>query len=332
MVACMLIVCLTFSQYVHCYNQVNKSTSQQGQQVNKSTSNMDHFLKRTYSGAFHGACGPLDGSRCSYTTSNGHQCFNYSKTEYNGAKLCNVHLNTVKAEEECCICLCPKDKPGMRIKLACGHHHHISCLGQMEEITCPICRTEMNAAECSKIFTPTRAKPLMDRVFGMNGTKQKMIFGIISDMITYLEGIDDKEEVDIFKSYISNYFSGTRFLNEARNEGIITESAGNIMYDWVDVMHGAIFHIRRYGTYNGFNLASNGGTIISWDSAAPPPSHTPPVITNGPVPFVPQAMNLPPPVNTNAPLMGYANPWPTAPVPYSPTIRSPSPVMRWWAH
>jgi hypothetical protein len=254
--------------------------------------------------------------------------------------LCNIHLNTVKAEEDCCICLCPKDKPYLRIKLVCGHYHHIACLAQMNEITCPICRTEMNGAECSKVFTATKAKPLMDRVFDMSGAKQKVVFGLIEDMIKYVEGLTDEvhipgdtNEIDVFKSYMANYFTGITILKETG----VSDSAPDMIYDWVDVMHGAFFHIKRYGTYAGFHLVSNGGTMISWDSAPPLPPNAPQepyaavITTSGPEPT---PMNLPPPVNINASMVNYAPVWqppPPPPPPYSPTVLSPSPVMRWWA-
>jgi hypothetical protein len=282
--------------------------------------------------------------KCNHPTPAGFTCSNYAKHNYNGKYYCNVHLNTVKAEEECCICLCPKDNPGQRIKLGCGHFHHTACLGKMMDPNCPICRTNLTPGECSKVFTPTKVKPMFDRVFSMSGDKQKAAFGIINDLIGYIDNIDVQDELDVFKSYMSNYFTGMRMLNQAHENGLRDKPA-DMMYDWVDVMHGAFNHINRFNTYTGFTLVSEG-TLVSWASHTPYLANqfpqdprrvlvpTAPQVPYMPVPQAPMAPQVPmgPPIAPQAVMVPFAHVVVPNDGMYVDMPRSPSPSIPWWSH
>jgi hypothetical protein len=203
----------------------------------------------------------MDNLKCGFLTSRGFPCPNYCKHIYNGTALCNVHLNTIKANEECCICLSPMCNPLTRIKLACGHYHHIHCLGKMVNHSCPVCIQELTPSECHRVFYEPKVKPLIDRVFSMNGRKQRVAFGLMGDIINYIDSIGNTDEIDVFRSYTGSYFTGMRIL---RNAGI-NERPGDIMFDWVDIMAGAFSHIHQYHTYAGFQLEVRG-LVASWSS------------------------------------------------------------------
>jgi hypothetical protein len=243
--------------------------------------------------------------KCSFKTSAGFPCPNYSKHFYDGQNVCNVHLNYIKANDDCPICISPMDNVYLRIKLSCGHYFHNSCLGKCIDITCPICRHEMTSYERAKIFIPEKVIPAYNKVFNMSSNKQAFIIDFMNTLIDNVNDMD-YEEVDVFKAYSANYFQAIHTFKEAANR-ITNEKPTDMMFDWIDITSAAAYHIRNYGTYSGFNINLNN-TMASWTSADP----------NTNLPRMPPRSNAPSPV------------FPYISNSYTPA--APSPVQPWYMH
>lgn len=254
--------------------------------------------------------------KCCFKTSAGFPCPNYSKHFYEGQNVCNVHLNYIKANDDCPICISPMDNIYLRIKLSCGHYFHTSCLGKCVDITCPICRHEMTSYERTKVFIPEKVIPAYNKVFTMSGSKQALVFDFMNAFIDNVNDMDS-EEVDVFKAYSANYFQAMHTFKEAASRNP-PDKATDMMFDWIDITSSAAYHVRNYGTYQGFALQLNGN-MASWSS------------TN---PYVQQfqQQRQPPRSNAPSPVFPYINPVsPTAPA-MDRVITTPSPVQQWYMH
>lgn len=216
--------------------------------------------------------------RCSFVNVHGFTCPNYMKHTYNGKDVCNVHLNTLKANGECIICLTPMDTPVLRIKLACGHYFHTDCLGQCVKMECPLCRREMLPEEKKRVFTPTRIIPLFETVFNMGTSRQTIIFDMVRELIEVSTTMTDNE-VDIYRAFNDCFRRGMSILN---NSSILSEPT-TIMFDWMTAMGSAFNHLATYGTYNGFMLQSNHSMLLS-GSHPPTPLQVVPLRSNAPSP------------------------------------------------
>jgi hypothetical protein len=266
-------------------------------------------------------------------TAKGSPCSNIAKNNYNGKLLCNVHLNTTKANEECPICLTPMDSIIKRIKLACGHYFHIDCLGECEKVECPLCRSELTTRERCKIYFPTKVAPIFQRVFTMSGEKQKAIMGVLEELVDKVE-VMDNSDMDVFRAYNSNFFYAMDTINASP---FINDNPSVVIYDWVDVMRGGIGHVGRYGTYEGMFFNSSR-SMLSWESYNPyqmvqTPPPPPPVV---PIPGAPLRGN---PRDPRIYPQFYIPPPP--PPPPTPTFdvyeeeeyereMAPSPVLPWY--
>jgi hypothetical protein len=254
--------------------------------------------------------------KCSFMTAKGKSCPYSAKNSYNGKPLCNIHLNTTKANEDCCICLSPMDDIMKRVKLACGHYFHTACLGQCEKIECPMCRAELSTYERCKVYFPTKVAPIFRRVFSMTGEKQKTVMSFLEELVAKVEGMDTSD-MDVFRAYNSNFFYA---MDTIGGSSFINDKPSDVIYDWVDVMRAGISHVGRYGTYQGF-VFSSSTTMLSWESY-PPCQLVPP-------PPPPQAMVMAPP-----PRDPRINPQ----LLHTPEIyeeeyvreRAPSPVLPWY--
>ncbi len=247
-------------------------------------------------------------SRCSFINARGFCCPNYVKHTYNGKQVCNVHLNTLKANEECSICITPMDNPLERIKLGCGHYFHVSCLGQCIKTECPQCRQEMLPQEKRRVFMPTRVYPLFEPVFNMNSSrKQTALFGMVGDLVETMGNMSE-EEADIYRAYISTFTRNMRILKNAP----MVSNPCTIMFEWMNAMNGAIIHLAGYGSYNGFML-NYINTELTWGSQNP--SYLTPIHVGlragAPSPMLPMSPTV--------------TPFARVPTPF--IARSPSPVL-----
>jgi len=201
----------------------------------------------------------------------------------------------------------------------------------MDDPTCPLCRANLTPSECSKVFTSTKVKPMFDRVFTMSGAKQKVAFGIINDIIGHIDNNDTQDELDVFKSFMSSYFTSIRVLTQARDNGM-RDQPTDMMYDWVDVLHGATNHIRRFNTYTGFTVESDG-TLLSWSSRTPyvprDPRIAPPAPPPYPPPWVAPQGGMVPPIRVVEPVVIREGQVAGDDGMY---YRSPSPTIPWWGH
>lgn len=249
--------------------------------------------------------------RCSFVNTRGFPCPNYIRHTYNGKDVCNVHLNTLKANEECTICLCSMDNPMGRIKLACGHYFHVNCLGQCIKAECPMCRREMLPTEKRRVYMH-RVMPLIDPVFDMSSSRQAAIIEMVGGMVESISTMTD-EEVDVCRAYTNIFVRGMQVLKNAPYPAI---NPSAIMFDWMNAMNGSFVHLANYGSYNGFELDYHF-TTLTWGSQNPAfilPAH-------------PQVGFLAP-ARAGAPSPELLN----TPFAYIPMAHSPSPVLPGYYH
>lgn len=255
--------------------------------------------------------------RCTFINTHGFSCPNYVKHTYNGKEVCNIHLNTLKANDDCTICLTAMDNPMLRIKLGCGHYFHTNCLGQCVKAECPLCRREMLPTEKRQVFLPTRVVPLFDPVFSMESSRQTVIFDMVKNLVDSVDSMTD-DEVDIYRAFINCFTRGMRILNNAP----ILENPSGIMFDWMTAMGGAFTHLATYGSYNGFMMQSNYSSL-SWGSHPPVPQH-PGVGLLAPIQVIPPRSHAPSP---ELPESHFGGGFVSHQV-----SRSPSPVLPWYYH
>ena len=207
-------------------------------------------------------CGPKCYPRCTYKSVKGHMCPNYVKHTYNGQMVCNVHLNTLKANEECTICISPMTNPQERIKLTCGHYFHEECLSNCIKTECPICRREMQSMERQRVYIPKMAKAFAP-VFAQSGSRQHATTEIIGGIVESIGGMGD-EEFDVFRAHLQMLKFGMMTLKGVR----LGSSASQVMYDWSMAMGAALNHLSMYGDYRGF-VAEGRGSVFLWRSQNP---------------------------------------------------------------
>jgi len=249
--------------------------------------------------------------KCTYKNINGHQCPNYVKHIYNNMEVCNVHLNTLKANEECTICLLPMSNPLERIKLSCGHYFHDECLGKCVKTECPVCRCELESGERRRVFLPVIAQQL-EPVFKMSGSRQYAMKEIVGGIVEAVGEIGD-EDLDVFRAHLSMLKFGAQTLRGRQFQG---SSPAQVMYDWSMVMCSAFMHIATYGDYTGFSTYATG-CLMSSTSCDPA--------------FVQEAR---PQVGMIAPAASpeLGRGMSPSPFGYVPLVRSPSPVLPWYYH
>lgn len=83
------------------------------------------------------------GTRCAAMLRNGGPCSYPSKGEHpHHGPLCGVHMRSLSAVKECCICLGDAN-PRQCKELSCGHTFHRRCINKWfcrGSLTCPMCR------------------------------------------------------------------------------------------------------------------------------------------------------------------------------------------------
>lgn len=116
---------------------------------------------------------------CCYILKNGEKCTYRATQEYDGKHVCKLHLNQMKATEDCSICFCQM-RPDNRIKLKCGHYFHTACLAKCSKAECPICRDSIDALQCCTIFDKTVIKPIAMRIFSLPKETQSMTHSMVT--------------------------------------------------------------------------------------------------------------------------------------------------------
>lgn len=72
-------------------------------------------------------------------------CIYPSKGEYDDKYYCNIHLKSIKANQECSICFEPMTQ-STALKLGCNHIFHKKCMQKWGEQSdqCPLCRQTLD--------------------------------------------------------------------------------------------------------------------------------------------------------------------------------------------
>jgi hypothetical protein len=284
-------------------------------------------------------------AKCTYITHNGHHCPNYSRTIYEGKHVCNVHLNTIKANDNCPICLSMMGNPALRMRVKCGHYFHTACLGMCMEIKCPICRADLAPRDISKAFTPTKVTPLFDKVFTFSAKKQHIIFETLGQLVDNVTEMSEAD-MDIFRAYNSSFFINLKKIQDANDCFVVDDEPAAVMFDWMNVTSMGVSHVASYGTYEGFYLrrAHNEVNAVSRDPGGSVAPYYVPYIQN--VPYAPPSSPVlgnavvdvvaVEPVNViEAVQVAQDEPQvfdsPASP-PYTPMERSYSPQLPWYYH
>lgn len=180
---------------------------------------------------------------CTHKTHNGSLCQYTALHIYDGRPLCGVHLNVVKANEECSICLCAMTTPTTRIKLDCGHYFHKGCLSRCPRVECPMCREPITPVQAYEVFEATRVRPIMLGTFALSTEIQPMVMETINAV---------------------NVAAATNSINASLIQIIMFRMAEatkrvspQIIGQAIDMFEGALQHVMRYGTYEGFGAGGD---------------------------------------------------------------------------
>lgn len=139
------------------------------------------------------------GCKCCYDNG-AKKCSYHGKHIYNGQSYCGKHLQVIKSQEECSICLNPMTVKAQRVKLSCGHYFHIKCLEQCQKAECPMCRSTFTIGEAYTIYERTVVKPIVNRIFKM----PKDVHGALFNNIRFC--IELCEKGDWYVSLICQLF------------------------------------------------------------------------------------------------------------------------------
>lgn len=198
-------------------------------------------------------------TKCCKMTSRGKACPFLSKHEYDGEKLCGMHLKAVKATEDCSICLDPMSSHG-RIKLTCGHYFHKECLSKCKLSKCPQCRGGISSDECLSIFRKSKIDPLMSRVYTeVKPDVQSRMFDVIHKVIDIVTLTDPHFDIDMFESHLDIYGYGMgviikSFENDQNYGTGLVESPLDMAVDFLMMSRTAVEHLDVHGTYDGFGV------------------------------------------------------------------------------
>jgi hypothetical protein len=192
--------------------------------------------------------------QCNVKTAKNCRCSNHAKTYNEDAKMwvCGIHDNMFKASGICVICREPMDNPADRINLECRHTYHKECVCHLELASCPCCRAPIINKYAKRVFSKTKAAPLVDKVFSLRPEKQKAFFSIANTVVDILDNVNDADQIMMLKSYISTYAFGIKSLQQYNGDSV------GIMEDWSVAATTAFEHIRQYDTYDGLSFNTNG--------------------------------------------------------------------------
>jgi hypothetical protein len=121
--------------------------------------------------------------KCGYIKNDGNQCKNIAKDEYDGQRLCGIHMNVKKKEEECAICYYKLKSKTKVLKLECGHMFHVTCLSKCIKRECPLCRDRISPNDCYNIYEDDIIKPIIKRIFKFTEGTQQCILNNINSLI-----------------------------------------------------------------------------------------------------------------------------------------------------
>jgi len=119
---------------------------------------------------------------CMCERKNGKMCTRYAKYNLESFPVCGTHLNLLKKQEDCAVCL-DVLSASKNIKLSCGHWFHVNCLLGCMKRECPLCRTKMTPDDCCAVFDEKLVKPLVKEIFAKTDEQQPMLFDGISTLL-----------------------------------------------------------------------------------------------------------------------------------------------------
>lgn len=135
--------------------------------------------------------------RCQCDTRKGVRCSHRGKTVYDGKLVCDVHLRTIKANDDCPICM-EAMTPHNRVD-ACGHQHyfHPGCLKQCtKRFECPTCKQAISNKAFRKVHSHDH-KRILDKVFELTSKQQYLMFEYIVVLTFMMTALDVEEAVAI---------------------------------------------------------------------------------------------------------------------------------------
>jgi len=180
-------------------------------------------------------------NKCCHLTSRGQPCGLNAYHIYENKPYCGMHLNYIKAHEECCICFCDMNKRKDRIKLSCGHYFHKSCLGKCDKQQCPLCRSSYIPDDSYEIFKDTYIKAFFMDVFSFTSSIQSSLI----DGFNTLLNIACISEIDRCDSRLS-LVNG--FLTLYEKVDISSRDINNLF----STIHTAFEYLAEHKSLNGF--------------------------------------------------------------------------------
>lgn len=138
-------------------------------------------------------------THCEYVTLKGSQCTNRGKTIYDGKFVCDIHLKTIKANDDCPICL-DKLTPHTRVD-ACGYKHyfHSECLKKCtNKYICPTCKQQITNKAFCKVYEQDQ-KAILQKVYQLDCKQQHILFDYIIILTMILSMFDLDDAINIVK-------------------------------------------------------------------------------------------------------------------------------------
>jgi len=152
-------------------------------------------------------------------------------------------MNTVKASEDCAICMCPMTSPPSRIRLSCGHYFHSSCLSKCLKSECPMCRKAIDPDLACVLFKDTIVRPIAYGTFALPVSVQPLVFDTIRAINTgACMGA-------IYASLQQLLF--LKFARAAKNIPV------EMLAQAIDLFDGATNHAQRFGNFEGFSATGD---------------------------------------------------------------------------
>lgn len=191
--------------------------------------------------------------RCSFTTSSGFKCPNYSRHTYDGQELCNVHLGYVKAREPCSICLEPMGERASRCKLGCGHYFHCDCIKQCVAPECPQCRQQIAAVQASKLFYSSKIEPLSQRLFSLPSKRISAVLSSLDKVIAAAERSGVEEwEIEYLGGMIDSFTYGLGVCDHVCE--VVDALPEEIMSEAGRIYVSSLMHLNQHMSFTGFQV------------------------------------------------------------------------------
>jgi hypothetical protein len=141
---------------------------------------------------------------------------------YDDKPVCKYHFFSIKAREDCSICLtsmagCGSSRMGLtRVMLPCAHFFHKECLAKWGKVECPMCRDKIPGADAAGIFGVRDFGPIMETVYDMPMER----IGTTLDIIRKVVGICERGDfyAEQVADIMVNMELACQLLEEAKEE------------------------------------------------------------------------------------------------------------------